>query len=152
MALRAGPGAPLPLTAVATETGSKQDSWESSLYYFLLLMSKSQNKLGQREAEASQCAVLVSRGRDWVLHPQNFWGVELRCVRPLAWRNVTLHTSIMGLEVQRTGFADLKALLLHAKLWQTSTAMSAEPLNRRSLYISVICWWHQQQDYVENLP
>lgn len=58
----------------------------------------------------------------------------------------------MGLEVQRTGFADRKALPLHAKLSQTSTAMSAEPLNRRSLYISVICWWHQQQDYVETPP
>lgn len=63
--------------------------------------------------------------------------------RPLAWRNVTLNTSIMCLEVQRTGFADLKALPPNTKLSQTSTAMSAEPLNRRSLYISVICWWHQ---------
>lgn len=155
-ALRAGPRAPLPLTAVAAETGSKQDSWESSLYYFLLLMSKSQNKLGQREAEASQCAVLVSRGIDWVLHPQNFWGAKLRCVfhRVLLYGEMSLSTctSIMGLEVQRTGFADLKALPLHAKLSQTSTAMSAEPLNRRTFYISVICWWHQQQDYLQPPP
>lgn len=74
---RVGPGAPLPLTAVATETGSKHDSWEkSSLYYLLLLMSNSQNKLGQREAEASLRAVLASRGIDWYVHPQNFWGVN----------------------------------------------------------------------------
>lgn len=74
---RAGPAAPLPLTAVATETGSKHDSWEkSSLYYLLLLMSNSQNKLGQRAAEASQRAVLASRGIDWAVHPQNFWGVN----------------------------------------------------------------------------
>lgn len=40
-------------------------------------MSNSQNKLGQREAEVSQCASVEPRGMDWTLlanvaHPQTF--------------------------------------------------------------------------------
>lgn len=40
-------------------------------------MSNSQNKLGQREAEVSQCASVEPRGIDWTLlanvaHPQTF--------------------------------------------------------------------------------
>lgn len=93
----------------------------------------------------------------------------LRCefhflFRPPVWRNATLRGK--GWEIAYiyhwsggamfcTGFV---GGIMRAGPYSSATAhgtitdkysMPAEQLNRRALYISAVCWWHLQQDYVE---
>lgn len=152
-----GPAKLVLLRTMAMETGSKQDSWEKSLWFSIINEKKSkqisieeswgllvhwrweeyigtyyQKLQPHRPFKVSHCIVYLS-----ILHgemPLRVEGAERCCASMM---DPEMHLYVGGIMRAETYSSATKA-----EPPLTSAVVLAEQLKGKALYICAVCWWH----------